>query len=336
MSNQSTEALERALIEAKEAAKRAEEERITPADRRGWRWRRFDRDASAYLDGEWSWGLSWLDGPKVSIEIARTKRVELGWSAQIDGGGGERDGHLWISLPFLFISVAPDNIVSKRLRKWLCWDHLRGTYARECGVRVSLTNDGGFLELRICVDVWATPNEWSRKGNRTWPWKSTGWQWSWDAISALLGSPRREDRREEAGTATVRLPEGDYEATVTRSQSRWRRARSPFAGPWQWYGEVRVEQGVETDPGSWKSGTILSSFHVGDHRPSFRQLASRFATSILKERYRKTGTWKAPYRPAVTDEERAKRAETSQALAARTMDAYQPPYRVVDGEVIEP
>lgn len=280
--------------------KRKEEERPDPAELRGWRWRPLDRDVRSFVDGILSWGASWHRVPQLAIEIVRTKRLELGWEIMIDGGGGDSDGHLWIKLPFLFLSFSPENISPEWLKR-LVWKRPRHTYARECGTCIGLALDGAMPEVRVRVCVWADPNAWSRDGNRTWPWKSTGWQWSWDMFDTLLGKVQCESKDKETHAATVRLPEGDYTAKVEIQRCRWWRPRWPLKSPLWWRGNVSVEQGVETD-GGWKGPVFAMSLPVESDRPHPQTLANRFAVSILKDRYRKRGTWCAEWRPPPTPE----------------------------------
>lgn len=73
----------------------------------------------------------------------------------------------------------------------------------------------------IWISLWENATEWSNSN----PW---WWQFSFNPADVFLGQYKYSERDLENGTVDIKMPEGNYRARYTVSESTWKRPRWPW------------------------------------------------------------------------------------------------------------
>lgn len=145
-------------------------------------------------------------------------------------------------------------------------------------------------QLSLRVHDWAV---WWNVWHPACEWRSGTPRWrsgSWHVLDTLLGKVHYQSRVvEEERPVQLHLPEGIYEARVSREECTWKRPR--WFTDRRFYYEVKVEGGVPV-PGkgesSWDCGQD-AVFSRSSRAASREQAAEQFVASVLETRERRGG-----------------------------------------------
>lgn len=152
----------------------------------------------------------WLgQRPRLHVEL-NLLSGRFNVSVEVEGGGGDDDVMLTLSLVLFSLYVGLSARWLSRVCQWL----LRGSYEpRQIGLRI--------FDWAIWWDCWSNSHSWSSRD----PW----WmRWTWHPLDTFFGKHIHTDREVYRIETVIPMPEKAYPCVVVMKEGRWRRAYLPW------------------------------------------------------------------------------------------------------------
>lgn len=221
-------------------------------------WTSYKSQGDTGIRGDLRYG-EWEQGQRtIHVEATHWSRWSHGLGAAIIIGGEDRTLAVRLMFWRLFLHIGIRNAFSRAMASASYeWSkrteprakRLTGTWAHDLDPFNHSREFGASINSeRVRVDFWRNAmGGWSSNKPVTWPWLSSGWEWSFGWFDALFGRSQHHYTPGEWHDGSAEIGGVTYPLRIHTYRARWAR-RWPWSGTWFHRYDVSIAGHDHNDP----------------------------------------------------------------------------------------